>query len=190
MLKITLATGNSHKVEEINLIAREFDIEFVLPNGDFDPIEDGDNFIDNAICKAKCAAKIGSTELYLADDSGLCVEALNGAPGIHSARYAPSADERIDKLLNALDGINKRKAKFVCAMVVINKKGEILFKTQQECLGSILFERKGEGGFGYDPIFFVEEKNKGMAELTKEEKAVVSHRAKALNKVLEWLKGL
>lgn len=190
MLKITLATGNAHKVEEINLIAREFNIEFVLPKGNFNPIEDGDNFIDNAICKAKCAALSGSTELYLADDSGLCVEALNGAPGIHSARYAPSAQERIDKLLGAMDGIKERNAKFVCAMVVLNKKGEVLFKTQEECLGRILFERTGSGGFGYDPIFFVFEKNKGMAELSKEEKALVSHRARALNKVLEWLKGL
>ena len=187
--KITLATGNQHKVEEINLIAKDFDIEFVLPSGEFDPIEDGDNFIDNALCKARCASLSQTTELYLADDSGLCVEALDGAPGIHSARYAPSAKERINKLLLVMENIENRKAKFVCAMVIVDKKGNILFKTQQECLGSILKEEKGSGGFGYDPIFFVTEKNKGMAELQKEEKAVVSHRAKALNQVLNWLKN-
>ncbi len=187
MLKITLATGNKHKVDEINLIARKSNIEFVLPQGDFDPVEDGENFIENAICKAKCASEKGTTELFLADDSGLCVNALDGAPGIHSARYAPSASERIDKLLNALKGIENRNAKFVCAMVVLNKKGEILFKTQQECVGKILKERIGQNGFGYDPIFFVTEKNKGMAQLSEIEKSQISHRGKALREVLAWL---
>ena len=189
MLQVTLATGNKHKVEEINLIARDYNIEFVLPNGDFDPIEDSDNFLGNALCKAKYASKSQATELYLADDSGLCVEALNGEPGIHSARYAPSAKERINKLLSVMNGIENRKAYFTCAMVIVDKNGEILFQTQKNCNGAILKEEKGEGGFGYDPIFFVTSKNKGMAELTPEEKAKVSHRALALNEVLSWIKN-
>ena len=189
MLKITLATGNSHKAEEINIIAKEYNIEFVVPEGEFNPIEDGDNFLDNAYCKAKYASKIGNTELYLADDSGLCVEALNGEPGIYSARYAETPKLRIQKLLSNMQNIKNRKAKFVCAMVVTDKNGSILFKTQQECLGYIMEEEKGEGGFGYDPIFFVDDMQKGMAELTKEEKAQVSHRAKSLNKVLNWIKN-
>ena len=188
MYQITLATGNKHKVEEINLIAKEYDIEFVLPNGDFDPIEDGDNFIDNAICKAKYASLLGKTELYLADDSGLCVDSLGGEPGIYSARYAPSAPERIKKLLNAMEGIENRKAHFTCAMVVCNKNQEIVFKTQQFCFGEIMIEQKGEGGFGYDPIFFVNDENMGMAQLPPEKKAQISHRAKSLNVVLKWLK--
>lgn len=187
MLKITLATGNKHKVEEINLIAKNYNIEFVLPQGDFDPIEDGSNFIENAICKAKCASTTALTELTLADDSGLCVEALQGAPGIYSARYAPTPKERINKLLGAMENIEQREAKFVCAMVIVNKQGEVLFETQGECLGSILKEEKGTGGFGYDPIFYVNEKNKGMAELSPEEKSQVSHRGKALKQVLDWL---
>ncbi len=187
--KITLATGNMHKVQEINLIAKQYNIQFVLPEGEFDPIEDGSDFIENAYCKAKEATKSGKTELYLADDSGLCVQALGGAPGIRSARYAPSAQERIDKLLNAMKNIENRDAKFVCAMVVTNKKGEVLFKVQEECLGKILLERKGNNGFGYDPVFFVNSENKGMAELNSDEKAKVSHRAKALNSVLKWLKN-
>ena len=116
------------------------------------------------------------------------MEALNGEPGIKSARYAPTPKERIDKLLNVMQGVENRKAKFVCAMVVCNKKGEIVFKTQKECLGTIMTQEKGQGGFGYDPIFFVDEKNCSMAELTKEQKAQTSHRAKALSCVLEWLK--
>ena len=189
MLQITLATGNGHKVEEINLIAKEYDIEFVLPVGNFDPIEDSDNFLGNAFCKAKCASNSQTTDLYLADDSGLCVEALDGAPGIHSARYAPSAKERIDKLLKAMENKENRNAYFTCAMVVVNKKGEVLFETQQFCHGSILKKEKGNGGFGYDPIFFVKSQNKGMAELTPEQKARVSHRALALNEVLKWIKN-
>ncbi len=188
MYQITLATGNKHKVEEINLIAKEYNIEFILPQGDFDPIEDGDNFIDNAICKAKCASKIGKTDLYLADDSGLCVDSLDGAPGIYSARYAPSAPERIEKLLNAMEGIENRKAHFTCAMVVCDKNQEVVFKTQQFCFGEIMTEQKGEGGFGYDPIFFVDEEKMGMAQLSAEKKAQISHRAKSLNVVLKWLR--
>ena len=188
MYKITLATGNLHKIEEINLIAKDYNIEFVLPEGEFDPIEDGDTFLENAYCKAKYASKIGKTELYLADDSGLCVEALNGEPGIRSARYASTPKERINKLLKVMQGVENRNAKFVCAMVICNQNGEIVFRVQKECLGTIMTEEKGQGGFGYDPIFFVDEKNCSMAELSKEQKAQVSHRAKALTSVLVWLK--
>ncbi len=191
VLKITLATGNIHKVEEINLISKTYGIEFVLPEGNFDPVEDGADFIENAYCKALCASKTGTTELYLADDSGLCVDILDGAPGLKSARYAPTADERIDKLLDALKNYPKkadRTAHFTCAMVIVNKKGEILYKVQSDCNGYILSQRRGTGGFGYDPIFFVTSENKGMAELSAEQKAKVSHRAKSLNLVLNWLK--
>jgi len=187
MLKITLATGNKHKVEEINLIAQDYGIEFVLPKGEFNPIEDSDNFLGNAYCKALFASKSQTTELYLADDSGLCVEALNGEPGIHSARYAPSVKERINKLLKKMDGIKNRHAYFTCAMVIVNKKGEILFETQKYCHGKILEKEFGQNGFGYDPIFYVDEEHQAMAQLSPERKALVSHRAKALNEVLKWL---
>ncbi len=186
---ITLATSNKHKVEEINLIAKDFDIEFVLPDKNFNPVENGTNFLENAACKVLEAVKSGKTELYLADDSGLCVEALNGGPGIYSARYAPTADQRIDKLLKNMYGSENRNAKFVCAMVVANKDGEILFQTQGECTGSIMHRRKGTNGFGYDPVFFVDKYQKGMAELLPQEKAHVSHRSIALNNVLNWLKN-
>lgn len=186
---ITLATSNSHKVEEINLIAKSFDIQFVLPQGNFNPVEDSDNFIGNATCKVLEAVKSGQTELYLADDSGLCVDALNGAPGIYSARYANTQDEKIDKLLKNMNGIKNRDAKFVCAMVVADKRANILYRTIGECKGHIMNERKGENGFGYDPIFFVNEYQKAMAELLPDEKSKVSHRSVALNSVLNWLKN-
>lgn len=191
-LKITLATGNPHKVEEINLIAKEYNIEFVLPKGDFDPIEDGKTFLENAYCKAKCASKLGGTKYFLADDSGLCIEALNGAPGIYSARYETTPKKRIEKVLKNLEGIEKeedRKAYFACAMVVVDLEGKILFQVEKRCYGFILKEPVGENGFGYDPIFYVEEAKKGMATLKKEEKATLSHRAKALKEVLNWLQN-
>ncbi len=190
MLKITLATSNKHKVDEINLIAKDYDIEFVLPEGDFDPVEDGSDFLQNAYCKVKEAIKTGSTKYYLADDSGLCVDCLDGAPGIYSARFASNPKERIDKLLDILkDKPNKkdRCAHFTCAMVLCDKKGKVVFQTQKKCFGYILDKPIGEGGFGYDPIFFVESEKMSMAQLSKEQKASVSHRSLALNEVLSWL---
>ncbi|MBQ8476597.1 RdgB/HAM1 family non-canonical purine NTP pyrophosphatase [bacterium] len=187
---ITLATSNPHKVDEINLIAKKYDIKFVLPGGDFNHEETGDNFLANAACKARAAALSGSTKLYLADDSGLCVDILGGAPGIYSARYAPSADERIDKLLLNLENypdIKDRSAKFVCAMVVVNKNGDTIYQVQKECKGYIMQKRQGTNGFGYDPVFFVNLVNKGMAELSPDEKSQVSHRGKSLNEVFKWL---
>ncbi len=191
IVKITLATSNPNKVEEINLIAKEKgfnNLEFVLPKGDFDPVEDGETFLQNAYCKAKCASEKGNTNLYLADDSGLCVEALGGAPGIKSARYADTPKERINKLLNNLKGVKNREAKFVCAMVICDNQGKILFQVQKECLGSILENERGQNGFGYDPVFLLKDKDVSMAQLSDIEKAKVSHRSKALNCVLDWLK--
>ncbi len=192
-IDVTLATGNAHKVEEINLIAKKagFNINFILPDGDFNPVEDGTTFLQNAYCKAKEASKNSLSDYILADDSGLCVEALNGGPGIKSARYADTAQARIDKLLKNLSHIKdmkERGAKFTCAMVVCDKTGKKLFETQQYCFGSILFERIGKNGFGYDPVFLLKDSSLSMAELSDDEKAKVSHRSKALSEVLKWFK--
>ena len=108
-MKIVFATGNPHKLKEIQEIAGDGDIEFVLPAKGFNPVEDGETFEENSLIKAREAAKL-SGNYSLADDSGLCVDALNGAPGIHSARYADTAQARIDKLLNALDDCENRSA--------------------------------------------------------------------------------
>lgn len=191
-LKITLATGNKHKTDEVNLICRDYNIEFILPEGEFKPMENGKSFLENAYCKAKYASKNGKTRLYLADDSGLCVDALKGEPGIYSARYAQTQEKRIEKLLFNMkntDKIKDRKAEFVCAMVVVDKNANILFKTEQKCKGYIIKEKRGSNGFGYDPVFFIDEKQKTMAQLSKEEKNKISHRAKSLNMVLNWLKN-
>ena len=125
----------------------------------------------------------------MADDSGLCVDALNGAPGIHSARYAETPQARIDKLLNAINGKTVRSAKFVCAMTLVDENGKILFKTRGECLGKIAEKQSGQNGFGYDPVFLTKDTDytKTMAEMSEEEKNEISHRGRALRKVLAYL---
>lgn len=185
---IVFATGNAHKLQEINEIAQGTDIEFILPPDDFNPIEDGKTFEENSLIKAREAAHV-SGNVSLADDSGLCVEALGGAPGIHSARYAQTAQARIDKLLGVLKDETNRKAKFVCAMTLVDKDGNILFQTRGECHGEIAYSQSGTNGFGYDPIFLVENTSRSMAEMSEDEKNEVSHRGRALRKVLEFLKG-
>lgn len=188
MCKIVLATSNPHKVEEINAITKDLGIEFILPPSGFDPIEDAQTFEGNALLKAKEANKLTNMPV-LADDSGLCVDALNGEPGIHSARYAETAKARIEKLLTELKDVplEKRGAKFVCAMVLLDKNGEVLLSDRGECFGKIGFEPKGENGFGYDPIFIVEGSDLTMSELSEDEKNKISHRALALKKVTNYL---
>lgn len=187
VMKIVFATGNAHKLQEINEIAQGTDIEFVLPPQGFEPVENGETFEENSLIKAREAARL-SGMISLADDSGLCVEALNGAPGIHSARYADTAQARIDKLLYAIKNANNRKAKFVCAMTLVDESGNILFQTRGECHGDIAKEQSGLNGFGYDPIFIVEGTSKSMAQMSEEEKNEISHRGRALRKILEFLK--
>ncbi len=192
MLKIVLATSNKHKVDEINSVSIPFGIEFVLPDKDFNPIEDGSTFEENSYAKALAAAQCEKSgrNYFMADDSGLCVDFLNGAPGLKSARYAPCAQERIEKLLCALKEANEneRGAKFVCSLVLIDKTGNILNKTTGICKGKIAHNQCGEGGFGYDPIFIVDNKNKTMAELSQDEKSKISHRGRALMDMLMWIK--
>lgn len=192
MIKIVLATSNKHKVDEINSVSMPFGVEFVLPDKNFNPIEDGSTFEENSYAKALAAAQCESSErkYFMADDSGLCVDFLNGAPGLKSARYAPSAQERIEKLLGALKNAkeNQRGAKFVCSLVLIDKTGKILNKTFGTCKGKIAHSKSGDRGFGYDPIFVVENKNVTMAQLSEEEKNLVSHRGRALMDMLMWIK--
>lgn len=189
-MKIVFATSNPHKLKELNEITASYgvkDIEFILPPKDFDPLEDGKTFEENSLIKAREASKLTGM-ISLADDSGLCVECLNGAPGIYSARYAPTPQARIDKLLAAVAPYKNRKAKFVCAMTLTNSDGSILFADRGECFGEIAHKQAGTGGFGYDPVFLVDGKDGlTMAELSEDEKNAVSHRGRALRKVLDFL---
>ena len=187
-MKIVFATGNMHKLKEINDIAKGSNIEFILPPNGFDPIETGKTFEENSLIKAREAAKL-SKNISLADDSGLCVEALNGEPGIYSARYAETPQARIDKLLNNLADEGNRKAKFVCAMTLVDEFGQILDKEIGECYGQIAKTQSGHNGFGYDPIFIPNGYEITVAEMSEELKNTISHRSIALNKILEYIKN-
>ena len=185
-MKIILASSNEHKVKEINAIVAGTGIEFILPPAGFDPIEDGETFEENSLIKAKEAWKLGRT-WTLADDSGLCIDVLKGAPGIHSARYAETPQARIDRVLNEMDGVEERSARFKCCMTLINPQGEVAFSYTGVCEGSIINEQRGINGFGYDPIFLLDGSDKTMAELSEDEKNKVSHRGKALEAVLSYI---
>lgn len=187
MTKLVFATSNPHKLQEIKDIVGDINIEFLLPPNGFDPIENGTTFEENSYIKAKEAAKLSGI-VALADDSGLCVEALDGAPGIYSARYADTPQARINKLLNAMNQKENRRAKFVCAMTLVSPDGEIIFQTRGECHGNIAYKQAGTNGFGYDPIFLVGNGSTTMAELSETEKNKISHRGQALRNVLEFLK--
>ena len=185
---ITVATANPHKLKEINEINTFKNITLSIVEGDFDPEETGSNFEENAYTKAKEAAKI-MNNYALADDTGLCVDALGGAPGLYTARYAETAEKRIQRLLNELKDIpeDKRTANFTCAMVLVDKNGNIIHKETGIAEGIIIETNHGTNGFGYDPVFFMPEYNQTMAEMPTELKNKISHRAKALIPMLEWI---
>ena len=185
MAKLLLATENPAKVQEYSLLLQGIPYEIVtLADGGIDQVVDetGATLEENATLKAKAYASV-SNLLTLADDSGLEVAALGGAPGALSRRYAGegvSDRERIDFLLAKLSGIpwEERNARFRCMIAIASADGEVaLF--QGECPGIIAFEPKGENGFGYDPIFYLPQLGKTMAELSIEEKNEVSHRGQA-----------
>jgi len=190
MKRLVLATKNKNKVTEINNLLINTGIQLEEIKGNFDPAETGKSFEENAYIKAYEAAKLTNLPA-LADDSGLVIDALNGMPGIYSARYAENSQKRIDRVLSELKEIEpkKRTARFVCCMVIVDPSGEILHSCSGSCEGIIIDEQKGSNGFGYDPIFFLPEINKTMAELTLEEKNNLSHRSKALKCTIDWLKS-
>lgn len=185
-IKIVFATGNPHKLQEVNEIAQGSGIEFILPPDNFNPTENGDTFEQNSIIKAQEASRV-SGHISLADDSGLCVDALNGAPGIHSARYDTTPQRRIDKLLKNLADTDNRKAKFVCVMTLTDKDGNVLTQVTGECHGQIAKEQSGNNGFGYDPIFIVDGYGVTMAQMSEDLKNKISHRAVALSKMIRFI---
>lgn len=187
-IKIVFATGNIHKLQEINDISKGSGIEFVLPPVGFDPVENGSTFEENSLIKAKEAASV-SKMISLADDSGLCVKALDGGPGIHSARYADTPEARINKLLTNLAPFANRNAKFVCAMTLVDEFGNVLNKEIGECHGKIATKTSGINGFGYDPIFIADGYGVTLADMSEELKNSISHRSAALSKMLSYIKS-
>ncbi|MEN9202416.1 MAG: RdgB/HAM1 family non-canonical purine NTP pyrophosphatase [Thermostichus sp. DG_1_6_bins_120] len=148
--------------------------------------ETGTTFVENARLKATTVAKTLG-EWTLADDSGLSVQALNGAPGIHSARYAATDAARIERLLKEMEGIPNRQATFHCALALADTQGQVRVQVEGVCEGEILTQPRGEGGFGYDPLFWVPEVGLTFAEMSPAQKAEIGHRGRALQALKEQL---
>lgn len=186
---LVIATRNKNKTREIRDLLKDFPIE-VKALDDFGPIpevvEDGETFDDNAYKKASLTARFLGLPA-LADDSGLVVDALDGRPGVHSARYAgedATDADRCAKLLREMEGASDRKARFECVISIAVPTGPAL-TYEASCEGVITEEPRGENGFGYDPVFYHPPLEKTFAESTMEEKSRVSHRGKALREFLE-----
>lgn len=193
MIKLVLASRNKKKIEELRkLLSTELDKEVSVLSlddiGYYNDIEEhGTTFEENAITKASVPAKLGF--IGIADDSGLCVDALKGAPGVYSARYSGGDDEdNNDLLLKELDGKDNRNAKYVCTMACVFPDHSKDFVVRGECYGKILTERHGDGGFGYDPLFYYEPFGKTFAEVELSKKNEVSHRAIAIKQFVKKLK--
>lgn len=185
---LVVASGNKGKIKEIQEMLVDYKVVGYKELGFNEEIQEtGSTFYENALIKAKTVAtKLGVSAL--ADDSGLCVEALSGAPGIYSARYAGDGNDKsnIKLLLKNMQGIKNRNAKFVCAMVYYSIDGEII-SSLGETYGKILEDPIGENGFGYDPIFFSNDLQKSLGLATDREKNTISHRARALTGLKEKL---
>lgn len=187
--KLVLASGNKHKIKEISQMLPEFEVVGYKDFGyDFEIEETGLTFYENALIKAKTVSEKLNLPA-LADDSGICVDALNGEPGIYSARYAGDGDDKHNNqlLLKNMQGEKNRKAKFVCCMVFYKPNGEIVTATG-ETHGQILQTEEGENGFGYDPLFFSDDLKKCLGVATAEEKNTISHRFRAITALREKLK--
>ncbi|MDX1517815.1 MAG: RdgB/HAM1 family non-canonical purine NTP pyrophosphatase [Woeseiaceae bacterium] len=187
-----MASGNAGKIREIAKLLAGLDVA-IVPQSEYgvsDADETGTTFEENAIIKARHAA--AATGLpAIADDSGLSVDALDGRPGVWSARYAgPAAsdDDNIDKLLTELDGVDMRGAAFHCVACFLASEDDEPLLTHGTWRGEILASRRGDGGFGYDPVFLVPGLGKSSAELTADEKNARSHRGQALRELAAALK--
>lgn len=183
-MKLVMATNNANKLREAQEILQPLGIEVFSQReagADTNPEENGETFAENAMIKARAVYE----QLHcpvIADDSGLCVDALNGAPGVYSARYAPDGEE-CQKLLTELKDVpdHERGASFQCTIAYIDEKGD--GTVSASCTGKIGYEERGNNGFGYDPVFLYN--GKTLAEMTSEEKNAISHRGAALRLLFE-----
>ena len=194
-MKIWFATGNVHKKRELEAILKNHEVKIPADAGlVFDPEETGFSFLENSLIKARALYALVN-EPVIADDSGLCVDALDGRPGIYSARYGDdlnkklSDSDRYKLLLDEMGENQNRAARFICCMVLILNKNRF-FIVQETLEGAIAKEAGGQGGFGYDPILYIPEKKCTVAELSPEDKNDISHRAKAGKRIAAILAGL
>lgn len=189
MKKLVVATGNPGKLTEMQAYLQGLPWELTLKPAALDIEETGTTFLENAQLKASQVA-IATQQWAIADDSGLAISALNGAPGLYSARYGPTDGARIARVLGELKGNSDRRAEFVCVVALANPQGEIVITAEGICPGEILEEPRGEGGFGYDPIFYVPQVGLSFAEMSATQKHHVSHRGLAFQSFLPQLRAL
>ncbi len=189
MRKLVVATGNPGKLQEMAEYLTGLNWLLTLKPQELEIEETGTTFRENACLKASQTAK-AMQQWAIADDSGLAVDALEGLPGIYSARYGTTDTERITRLLQKLGDNSNRQAQFVCAIAIAAPDGSIVLETEGICRGEILDLPRGGGGFGYDPIFYVPQYQQTFAEMTPETKNKVSHRGLAFEQLLPQLKTI
>jgi XTP/dITP diphosphohydrolase len=187
--KLVVATSNPGKLREMQEYLVNLDWELQLKPEELEIEETGDTFIANACLKASSIAK-ALGEWAIADDSGLAVDALDGRPGIYSARYGKTDKQRIDRLLKELGDNTNRQAQFVCAIAIARLDGSIALQTEGICRGEILDTPRGVNGFGYDPIFYVPEQQQTFAEMNPEIKHEISHRGRAFQALIPQLQQI
>ena len=187
-LPLVIASGNQGKIAEFKKLLDDFPFDLMTQPVGFEIEETGSTFMENARIKA-IAVSQETGDLSLADDSGLSVEALGGAPGIHSSRYASSDKQRIEKLLVELKPFSNRKAKFECALCIASGE-KVLIEVSGFCEGLITFSPRGKNGFGYDPIFEVSGLGETYAEMDHERKKHIGHRGNAFQLLIPELKKL
>ena len=192
-MKLIIASNNAHKLTEMKAILAPFfdDVQSMREAGlEHETVEDGETFMENAVKKARELAEISGC-CAIADDSGLCVDTLGGAPGVYSARYSGvHGDDKANnaKLLRELEGVENRGAHYACAIALAWPDGRLL--TAEDYLyGEIAHDERGSNGFGYDPLFLIPELGLRTAEISPEEKNRISHRGKALRQLVEKLKS-
>lgn len=189
MTVLVVATGNPGKLKEMQAHLAGLDWDLALKPDALEIEETGATFAENAYLKASHVAK-ATGEWAIADDSGLEVDALDGAPGVYSARYGTTDADRIERLLNELGNELNREARFKCVVAIARPDGTIALEAEGVCPGRILHSPRGNGGFGYDPIFYAPAQRLTFAEMSGEQKRVLSHRGRAFQALLPQLKTL
>ena len=183
MKNLFVASKNKGKIEEYKKLLAGVNCKLLLQPESLEVEEDGLTFRDNAIKKASEVSR-KTNNFSIADDSGICIEALGGKPGIYSSRYAENDQKRIERVLKELDGVQNRSAFFIANICVCSPNGEVIIESEAKCHGNIILNPRGKSGFGYDPIFEESSTRLTFAEMNNDIKDSCSHRGKALKKII------
>ncbi len=183
MKNLYLASKNKGKIEEYKKLLAGVNCKLLLQPESLEVEEDGLTFRDNAIKKASEVSR-KTKNFSIADDSGICIKALGGKPGIYSSRYAENDQKRIERVLRELDGVQNRSAFFIANICVCSPNGEVIIESEAKCYGNIILNPRGKSGFGYDPIFEESSTRLTFAEMNNDIKDSLSHRGKALKKII------